>query len=380
MKTNLKSPPSLQGTSFNEEEKELARKNKRLLFVSLNSPPYCNLRCIDCYVGDIRFNKDELLLPYERRDVLKQAKELGAKTLRIAGEGEPMVWTEDHGPEEFYQTVEYVTGELDMDMFFFTNGTKLYPKGLEYVGVMDTLKNPKISLATKFWGTPEVMQKLTGNKTYFDEDMFTEHDGLLIPKSLKKLIELELNKPDKDGNSRLGIEFLLRKSNYGYAFDIFRWARRNNIIPYFEQNLEAGRALLWKNYRHERVSDADAFALSKRLLEIDETEFGYTWLPSIPYLAGGICENEMSGCRKYTYNIVISSTGDAYPCYAAHFNLGNIREKSLKEILNHPIRLELLRNPIYNCLCRVYNRSRHASGEIKSLDDLNRRFDYENLY
>jgi len=341
-----------------EQEKEKARTENSLLFISLMTDPVCNLACPDCYVGEKGLRGGELTIE-ERKRVLDEAEDLGARTLRIAGEGEPLL------DRNFWETIGYATQELGMDAFFFTNGTRIDEKTATRI-----YENPKLTAVLKFSGSPRAMEYLTGNKGKFGENQFIEHDGILVPKYVKNMIDVGMNQTDVQGNSRLGIEFLVRKSNYGFAFDIFRWARRNNIIPYFEQNLEAGCANAWSSYAQERVEDKDAFVLSERLLEIDETEFGFTWKPSIPYLVGGICESELSGCKKFTYNLVISSDGEMNPCYATRFSLGNIRDDSLSEGLSHPTRKELLRNPNYNCLCRVYSRSSaiHPVQEVKELD------------
>jgi MoaA/NifB/PqqE/SkfB family radical SAM enzyme len=359
----MRAPPGLIGTIFSEEEKEKARKENGLLFISLMTDPVCNLACPDCYVGEKGLTGKELTLD-ERKDVLSQAKDLGARTLRIAGEGEPLL------DKNFWALVEHANN-LGMNVFFFTNGTLIDEKLAKRI-----YENEKLTAVLKFSGSPRAMEYLTGSKGKFKQESFVEHDRLLIPKPLRNLIDIGMNKPDSGGNSRLGIEFLLRKSNYGFVFDIFRWARRNSVIPYIEQNLEAGSANEWEHYSTERADDRDAFALSRRLAEIDESEFSISWKPSIPYLVGGICESEKSGCKKFTYNLVVSSTGEMNPCYATYFSLGNVKQKTLKEGLEHPIRKELLQNPVFNCLCRVYSRTFQEKPAV-CVGDLDKKLDYK---
>ena len=354
-------PPGLKGTLFTEEEKEIARRENKLLFVSLMTDPVCNLACPDCYVGEKKITGKELSLA-ERKKVIDQAVELGAKTLRIAGAGEPLI------DKNFWDTTNYAI-QKGLHVFLFTNGTEINDDRRARAIV----QNKGITAVLKFSGKPEIMDLLTGNKGYFLEEKFVECDGMFIPKYLVLLIEAGMN-AKSTGGSRLGIEFLLRKSNYGYCTDIFRWARHNNIVPYVEQNLEAGLALSNNWYLEERVADSDAFALSRRLSEIDEKEFGFKWKPGLPYMVGGICENEVSGCKKYTYNIVVQADGTCTPCYAAYFNLGNVRDRPLKEILRHPIRRQLLEAAEINCLCRVYNRT---WPEPKTPEELDQEKDYQ---
>lgn len=363
MRKILLPPPVLAGIAFSDKEKEDARQKQRLLFISIMTRPTCNLRCLDCYVGE---KGPSTGLSYlEMKNVLRQAHCLGAKTLRIAGEGEPLC------DPLLSKLLDFATKSLNMNAFVFTNGTLIDKKW-----IWSWKNNSRVTVVVKFSGSPRVMEYLTGECQYFIRDKFVEKDGLLVPRYLAELLDAGLNTTNRQGESRLGIEFLLRKANMGYATDIFRWCRRNNIVPYFEQNLEAGRAISWAEYSQERVLDFDALRLSRHLKEIDETEFGFTWRPSLPYLVGGICETEKSGCKKFTYNIVVATSGEVYPCYAAYFSLGNIKEMSLKECLTHPVRQELLAKPCYNCLCRVYSRS-VLDGTVESLDNLKKVHDYE---
>ena len=368
--------PGLYGTVFSEADKQAAREQHRLLFISIMLNPVCNLACPDCYVGISGRNGDRggvgrthtYLGLQRRRTVLEEARALGARTLRIAGEGEPLL------DRTFWPLVDHAKA-LGMDVFFFTNGTLIDSAMAERIASYGNL-----TPVVKFSGCPAFMEPFTGQKRMFGEDRFVAHDGMLIPMYVKNLIDVGVNSLDHRGQTKLGIEFLLRKANYGYAFDIFRWSRRNAIVPYFEQNLEAGSAMRWSSYRTERVSDVDAFRLSCRLQAIDNEEFGIDWIPSIPYLVGGICETEKSGCKKYTYNLVVSSNGACNPCYAAYYDLGNVRHQSLEEIMKHPIRIKLLQEPRYNCLCRVYSRSLRENEEVSALSDLDARFDYQSAY
>lgn len=357
----MKAPPKLMGTVFTGDEKEKARKEGSLLCISMMTDPVCNLDCPDCFIGEKKLTGTELGLD-ERKNILEQARGLGARTLRIAGEGEPFC------DEKIWATIDYAA-RLGMDAFVFTNGTKINRDVAARMGAYGNL-----SLALKFSGPPEFMERMTGSKGFFTNDKFVEHDGMRIPIYLKNLMDMGLNATDGEGNSRLGIEFLLRRSNYVYAVPIFEWCRRNGVIPYFEQNLEAGNALEWGAYPLERVPDRDALLLSKKLLGIDKTKFGFTWKCGIPFLVGGIGE-EGGGCRRFTYNLVISSKGDAYPCSSAYFSLGNSRQKTLKQMLSHQTRSELLRNPDYRCLCRVYQKTKIGK-EVLTPRDLDRTKDY----
>jgi len=150
----------------------------------------------------------------------------------------------------------------------------------------------------------------------------------MMQKGLHNLIEVGFNKYNLP---RFGVEFIICKKNYKDLPEVYIWLRERNIFPYFELIMYGGRGK--DNGFH--VSEDETKSLFKELLRIDEEMFGYTWFPFPPYVG--------FSCDKLFYNLVVSGNGDTYPCYAIEINMGNVREKSLKEILQNP-KLKKIRN------------------------------------
>ena len=62
----MKNPPGLKGTIFSDKEKEIARYQNKLLFISLMTNPVCNLSCPD--------SLDEIIINPLRKKLLVNPK------------------------------------------------------------------------------------------------------------------------------------------------------------------------------------------------------------------------------------------------------------------------------------------------------------------
>lgn len=81
--------------SYGKEELDNFWKNydpkkdaPKILSICLSCSVRCNLKCIYCYAGPKKPAKNELTLE-EQKSIIGQAKELGAKTAVVCGDGEP---------------------------------------------------------------------------------------------------------------------------------------------------------------------------------------------------------------------------------------------------------------------------------------------------
>jgi len=121
---NQKFPFPIKGQDFAWEEKEAARKNGRLLMISPCVNRKCNLHCPFCYADsglNAEGNNQLMLEEYER--VILEAKELGAKTVHIAGWEEPFCAKISYDPKtKSFPLIDYANS-LEIRAVFFTDGT-----------------------------------------------------------------------------------------------------------------------------------------------------------------------------------------------------------------------------------------------------------------
>lgn len=365
--------PTLKGSIFTAEEKEEAKRKNHVLVVSPMTRYTCPLRCLHCYTANEKYSKSLNLDAMKK--ILDETKKIGARNLRIAGLGEPFLDPMIYNPQTgSFPLIEYVR-KLGIEIQFFTNGVLFN----ERPDLLEGLKD--ISLLFKLWGDPKTQEYLTGNKGYFREEFWIPYNGLLIPKGFYHALKLGFNNIEYDESGRptvrVGFETSLFKRNKRFLPEFLRWARRNNVASYFEQPFIGGR--MGENLE-ERVSDVEAFELSKQLSVIDRKEFGNVWQPGLPYLLGNMCVFNEARCDRKEYTLVIMPDGEVHACYGTPISYGNIHQASLKEILNHPDRRKLLGKSI-RCTCHVAACAGANGYPISNTNDLieaAKKYDYKN--
>jgi MoaA/NifB/PqqE/SkfB family radical SAM enzyme len=307
-----KSPPLIRGVDFSLSEIEVARENDKLLTLTYFVSNRCNFNCPYCYIdgGD---ELDNELSFSEFSRVVNQARELGASTLWIPGAGEPFL---DHNfyCNNGFPIIDYANS-IGMNVTFFTNGYFVTEE------IARELMKRNVSIVTKINSFSPVVQDLLAGKK-------GAYRGMQA--GLGYLLEAGFNKGDP---TRLGINTVITQQNYSEILGVFVFCRLNNIVPYISTTLHGGRAC-----RHpeldvplEQVRD-----LFDRALEIDQREYGHTWIPSPPIMA--------DQCRKLYYDIVVTSTGDVKFCPGLPISIGSVRDKSLSEIIAGSELLHRIRN------------------------------------
>jgi MoaA/NifB/PqqE/SkfB family radical SAM enzyme len=210
--------------------------------------------------------------------------------------------------------------------FFFDNGCSVLLK-------LDSLRR-------------EVQDKLTRVEGSYD----------VILQALSALRDFPFNS-DRT-NLRLGISTVITRHNYDEIIDIWRLCRTEELFPHIEPVGFEGRAKA--HFKELMVSNAQARSLYDRLLEEDETQYGFTWnrfsaMPAID-------------CKQLLHSVFVSSKGAVQICNGITFSLGNLNEMSLEQILTSPTLrktrniMRFIRRPTgieigdcYGCRARAYN-------------------------
>lgn len=294
------------GLEFSPEEIARCKADKGLLSLELELSRLCNLRCIYCYASSGQALADELSLSEISR-VIDQAADLGAKKIIILGGGEPLLYP------HLLTVIDYIRGRhLAVDLF--TNATLINP------AMAEALYQRQVAISMKMNSRlPQVQDALAAKPGTFQA----------IDAGLTALQAAGY----PDDSHTLGIETIICRHNYEELPDLWRWARRRNIIPYFEVLTSQGRALAHDDLE---VAPAALKRLFEELAAIDRREFGHSWTPRPP-LAG-------SHCARHEYSCTITAIGDVQPCPGVSIATGNIRHNSLAEILHSSPVINELRN------------------------------------
>jgi wyosine [tRNA(Phe)-imidazoG37] synthetase (radical SAM superfamily) len=120
----------LKGTTsyFESLDPEVSKRMDEggLAFLNMPLPIGCNYKCPKCFSGGSDIYNEQLrqrgisteLEPTLRKDLIRNAFDLGARTLVIAGAGEPLLYG---GLDDILE----LTGNLGMNSVVFTNGSQL---------------------------------------------------------------------------------------------------------------------------------------------------------------------------------------------------------------------------------------------------------------
>lgn len=263
----------------------------------------CNLSCIGCYAGNYS-KKDDL--PFETFDrIIKEGKELGVGFFTILG-GEPFI-RED--------LLEIFKKHNDALFQVYTNGTLLNE---EFVEKLSKLGNiiPMISIEGFEKETDQRRGKGTYKKIMKTMDLL-KSKGIPFGTSVAVTnINEELVSSDEF------IDMLIEKGVYICWFFLYMPVGKNpdiSLMPTPEQR------------RH--LLDRDKYIRAKKPLFIID------FWNDAPLVGGCIAGKEY---------IHITSKGDVEPCIFTHFAMDNIKDKSLKEVMNSKFFKELRKRQPYN--------------------------------
>lgn len=299
----------IHGLDFTQDEIEVTLKRGGLLSLELEFSKICNLRCIYCYASAGKRLENELTIP-EIKNSIDQAAELGVRKIILLGGGEPLM-------HEGLSTVVQYIYDKGLQQVLFTNGTLLTHE------LSGFLFKHGVSIVVKHNSTmPDVQDELAGIEGAYER----------IKEGFKTLLDAGY----PDGKCQLGIQTIICQQNIKEIPDMWHWARERGIIPYFEIITYQGRA---KGHPELLVPMEEIERVFKELRYIDEKRFSYRWNPH-PTIASFTC-------KRHLYSCLVNSQGYVQPCTGIDIFVGNIREKSLKEILERSNTIKSLRN-IYN--------------------------------
>jgi MoaA/NifB/PqqE/SkfB family radical SAM enzyme len=280
-----------------------ARKNNILISLALRLPCNCNLHCGFCY-GKIPA-KGILLDFNEIKKILDQASKFKARTVEIVGEGEPLLYP------QFIELISYIN-HLGMVPTLYSNCTLitqdiarfLFENNTTVIGKQNTL-------------SPKKQDNICGIKGAYQK----------ITNGLNNLIEAGFNDTNP---SRLGIHTVVLKENISDIPKLWIQWRKKRILPQVQALVYPSKTQArqyFEYYKKYATTPAETRHLFEKLSKIDREKFKIIWDPKFSYPIAP------DGCRVIYGTIGITQVGDVQICSYTEKPLGNIKEKSLKDIL-----------------------------------------------
>lgn len=311
--------PVIKGLDMTNRELDKATEEDRMLLIDAETSNMCNLACAYCfrdvYGGHVRL-KDELSVP-QRLNLLKQAKELGCRTVKITGAGEPLL------DKSFWEMAKFANKE-GMYVITFTNGSLIDQR------VAEMLASQDISVIVKCNSMlPEIEDFMTRKKGYAEARN----------KALGYLMDAGMN---KGRPTRLGMDAVITSVNKEGILRQLEFCRKNNIFPLFRPFMPIGGASKLKEWE---ISREETVGLFRNAARLDKEKFGIDYSIVLPYI-GGVW------CRQLHYALYVNILGEAYACTGSKKILGNVKTQSLAEIWDSEAARKIRKTPYESCPLR----------------------------
>ncbi len=290
---------------FTDEEIIKATEHGRLLSMEIEFGTKCDFQCPYCYAKDDNFCHKELEVK-QIEDIVLQAKALGARKIIILG-GEPLVYPHIFEVLSFFR-------DQDLETEMFTNGSQInevVANALFDIGVNVVLKMNSFD-----------------NET---QDMLTGIPGSHV--MIKEAIEniQQAGYPSKD--KYVAVSTIICQQNIEELADMWIWLRDRDIVPYFEMLTPQGE---FNNHKWLKVDPLEVEKLFKEIAQIDKDKYGIIWDVQPPLVG--------NKCFRHHYSCFVTAGGDVMPCVGVTIPMGNIKSKTLKEILEVSEVIEDLKN------------------------------------
>lgn len=247
----------------------------------------CNCRCLHCYEGNIHRKSDDCLSINEWFGAIDQLIESGFKRFVVIG-GEPCV--SDYVDE----ILLYVSGKGG-DVTLFTNGTLISPE------LNELILNNNIRVKFSIYGHNASVH-----------DNITQHPGSFdtLLKNMKYLIEKNVD---------VSASVIIMKENEGYYQDILKFLDNLGI-----------------EYKFDVIREVFGGCQSQHTpTNMNVVKKFYRTSPRFPKITRKHFDLAINHNTCWFGKIVICEDGSVLPCVFERNNiLGNIKNKSIKDILN----------------------------------------------
>ncbi len=316
------------GWNFSKAELLDAKKSGKMLTMDLDMPgkPSCSLRCGHCFnsVLSLKEKKGDLLTENEIKSILKEAKQLGLRSVKIIGPGEPL---EERTLIPFLEFM----AEHEIKPLIFTKAT--------------ALGNPKLSLGIHGMSPDELARRLREDfdvsicfgANSFDPKLQSSIVGRswypeVRSRALELLADRGFNEFVPGEPTRLTmIMNPILVGNIDEIFDVYVWSKVRNIGVISSPTMVSGSCAQPEVYSRITPSGEDLISLYVRINKWS-IEHGLYSLEDVE--RDGIASYAGSRpCQQVGAGLFLRRDGLALRCPGDDVSVqGHLRKKSLAEI------------------------------------------------
>lgn len=317
-------PPALKGlNSFSDAAISTCIKRNGLLSLWVEPSLRCNYKCVYCYTESSHTPQKKEMSFNKLMKIISEGINLGLKSVVIVG-GEPLVYP------DLDKLIRKLRG-LKITPVIFTNASSIdrqkaqffFENGCSVVVKLDSLRDSV-------------------------QDALTSIPGSLasIRRSLDNLRSFNFNSNPKV--LRLGVSAVITSANLNEILNLWKFCRKNMLFPHFEP---VGREGYAKSvFETLGISMAAARSVYDKLLEIDESQFNFTWnrLSALPAI----------NCKQLLYSLNVTANSTVTVCNGISFVLGDLKKQALREVLDSDVvrkNRDIYKSDCYGCRARAYN-------------------------
>jgi MoaA/NifB/PqqE/SkfB family radical SAM enzyme len=292
-----------KGGTFSSYEIVEARRNNTPLTMDCAIPCGCLNNCVYC--GFLGVNKKGKLKQDEILRVIREFAMLGGKSIKILGEGEPLL-------RKDILFILYYIRNMGMTPVIFTCG--------------DVLGSEELAQKIHRRSCNKIVQELyeigATVMLKYEDDNVVQRKGysILRDKALELLLSWGFN---KGYPSRLGFSIVLIKETYNKIPTIFEFALENNIYPLICPLMPIGKMKRKEARTIYSPSPFEITQLKQSLVQLRESK-GIKLFEDSDFPGGLPCDISRAG-------FYMDDVGNVMVCEADEM-VGNIRNSSLTEL------------------------------------------------
>jgi len=295
-----------EGGTFANKDVQKAREFNQPLTLDCAIPGTCLNHCTYC--GFLNVNKSDKLSLKELLDVIKEFSAIGGKSIKILGEGEPLL------RKDILYILEYINS-LGMTPVLFTCGDVIGSNelccrvhGIQIDDLLNRLSECHTTVMLKFDGT--------------EQDNIVQRQGYskLRNRALIRLLRKGFNNNDP---THLGFATVLLNDNYEEIEEIYDFALCHNIYPLICPLMPIGKMSDPNCRRLISPTPKDINSLKSSLNHISNS-YGIENGEESDFPGGRPCDMARSG-------MYLDDVGNINIC-ESDISAGNIRNDSLKNI------------------------------------------------
>lgn len=284
--------------------KLLLGKRPKVRMLYLEVTHRCNARCITCYTC-AGSEKEDVLTLEEKKSVVRQARQLGARVVSLSGSGEPLLYP------HLFDLIDFIR-QQDMQVVMFTNGTTLDRTGAEFL-----IDHNVITYFKLFSLDPTTFDRMMGKPDAYEWVAYAyQVDGssrdVRVPRGLKDLLDAQAA---AGATGLVRIESLITKVNLRALPAVARLCKELEMVLHLETPVFAGRAI--ENYEEIALNRDEYAALYRELVAILGSDY-FDELRAHP------CPVER--------NPVVWTNGDIGLCSSRPARIGNVRDTALEKL------------------------------------------------